>query len=141
MARCLVQSVRDVAHRALDVPQLQLAFGAQRARAQVVRVLDYGAREVVEGHVRLVVPVAVDQRHRHQREAAARALACLLVLAQRSAVLGLRHARSGRVRCEGARCSHSMLLPLLLSLQLLSLFAWGVARAKPRALSCPLCSV
>ena len=42
MARCLVQSVRDVAHRALDVPQLQLAFGAQRARAQVVRVLDYG---------------------------------------------------------------------------------------------------
>jgi hypothetical protein len=104
MARCLVQSVRDVAHRALDVPQLQLAFGAQRARAQVVRVLDYGAREVVEGHVRLVVPVAVDQRHRHQREAAARALACLLVLAQRSAVLGLRHARSGRVRCEGAWC-------------------------------------
>ena len=148
MARCLVQSVRDVAHRALDVPQLQLAFGAQRARAQVVRVLDYGAREVVEGHVRLVVPVAVDQRHRHQREAAARALACLLVLAQRSAVLGLRHARNAARACtvrgcmvHGAWCSHSMLLPLLLSLQLLSLFAWGVARAKPRALSCPLCPV
>ena len=82
-------------------------------------VLLYGAGEVVDGDVRLVVPVAVDQRHRHQWEATPRARACELVLAQRSAVLTLsleqhaaRHVRprvGGQQRARGGEVGEGAL--------------------------------